>query len=96
MVEPVPEPERETREVPTIQTDEGWGLEQQPGVVEIENVPLKRSARPKRPPRHLDDYQVNMISDRKVDILRQLFVITEIPEERNILLKSIIDIVNKD
>jgi hypothetical protein len=82
--------------VPTTQTDEGGGSKQQAGVVEIENVPLRRSARPKRPPRHLDDYQVNMISDRKVDILRQLSVITEIPEERNVLLKSIIDIVNKD
>ena len=96
MVEPVPEPEGETREIPTTQADEGGGSEQQAGVVEIENVPLRRSARPKRPPRHLDDYKVNMISDRKVDILRQLFVITEVPEERNILLKSIIDIVNKD
>jgi hypothetical protein len=95
MVEPVPEPEGETREVPTTHTDEGEGSEQQAGV-EMENVPLRRSARPKRPPRHLDDYQVNMISDRKVDVLRQLFVSTQVPEERNILLKSIIDIVHKD
>jgi hypothetical protein len=95
MVEPVPEPEGETREVPTTHTDKGEGSEQQTGV-EMENVPLRRSARRKRPPRHLDDYQVNMISDRKVDVLRQLFVSTQVPEERNILLKSIISIVNKD
>jgi hypothetical protein len=96
MVEPDLEPERETREVPTTQTNEGGGSEQQAGVAEIENVPLGRSARPKKPPRHLDEYQVSMISDKNVDSLRQPFVITEIPEERNILLKSIIDIASKD